>query len=409
MDPTPIQDSLTQAMQTRYGIAADRVRFVRSPYRVCPLGAHIDHQLGTVTAMAINHGTWLAFAPSGSPEMRLSSLSFPEEVRFSLAEPTEPKRDDWGDYARGAAFALSREARLEEGIVGITSGRLTASGLSSSASVGVAYLLALEEVNGLEIAASTNVRLDQVIENVHLGLKNGILDQAAILLSRRDQLTVIDCRAFGRDEGDGALAGVTHVSRNPAMPAMRILVALSGVTQPILTTGYNTRVTECEEAAKILLTAAGRPEAAARLGNVRFEEYEAFRNRLSGPAARRARHFFTEMERVRQGIAAWRDGDVTRFGRLMTESGRSSIENYECGSPPLIDLFEILAATPGVHGARFSGAGFRGCCVALIEAEAAEAALPGILEAYNRKHPEPTGQAGCILCDPADGARLLWP
>lgn len=407
MHPSQIQTSLREAMQTRYGIAAGRVRFVWSPYRICPLGAHIDHQLGTVTAMAIDHGTWLAFAPARSTEVRLSSLSFPEEVRFDLAEPVEPKRGDWGDYARGAAFALSHRARLDHGIVGITCGRLTASGLSSSASVGVACLLALEHVNNLDLPPAANIRLDQVIENEYLGLKNGILDQSAILLSRRDQLTVIDCRACDSQGNQGALTGVQHIPRHPAMPPVRILLAMSGVTQALLTTGYNARVAECEEAARILLTAAGRCDVPARLGNVRPEEYEAHHGNLSGPGARRARHFFTEMQRVRDGIAAWRNGDVTRFGRLMTASGHSSIDNYECGSPPLIGLFEILAGAPGVYGARFSGAGFRGCCIALIKAEAAEAALPTLVEAYARKHPELAHQAGCLLCDSADGARLV--
>ncbi|MCB1125403.1 MAG: galactokinase [Verrucomicrobiae bacterium] len=394
-------------MNTRHGIAADRVRFVWSPYRICPLGAHIDHQLGTVTAMAIDRGTWLAFAPTGSPEVRLSSLSFPEEIRFSLAEPLPPRRGDWGDYARGAAFALGRSHPLDRGITGVTSGRLTASGLSSSASVGVAYLLALEHVNELDVAPGVNVRLDQVIENDYLGLRNGILDQSAILLSRRDHLTVIDCRAFDGSETGGVLTGIQHIPRHPGMPAVRILLAMSGVTQAILTTGYNTRVAECEQAARVLLDAAGKPGSSPHLGKVLPAEYEAHRDRLSGPTARRARHFFTETQRVQDGVAAWRDGDVTRFGRLMTESGHSSIENYECGSPPLMDLFNLLTDMPGVHGARFSGAGFRGCCIALIAAEAAGAAGPAILEDYSRKHPELAHQAACFLCDAADGARLL--
>ena len=32
-----------------------------SPYRVCPLGAHVDHQHGLVTGFAINKGVDLWF------------------------------------------------------------------------------------------------------------------------------------------------------------------------------------------------------------------------------------------------------------------------------------------------------------------------------------------------------------
>ena len=57
---------------------------MRAPYRVCPLGAHVDHQLGTVTALAIDHAVVLAYAPAESAQVRLGSLAFPGEVRFSL-------------------------------------------------------------------------------------------------------------------------------------------------------------------------------------------------------------------------------------------------------------------------------------------------------------------------------------
>ena len=110
----------------------------------------------------------------------------------------------------------------------------------------------------------------------------------------------------------------------------------------------------------MLLEAAGRSDCAPLLGNVTHEEYAAYRFRLWGPPALRARHFFSESKRVRMGVDAWRRGDLETFGRLMAESGRSSIENYECGSRPLIDLYNILIHTEGVYGARFSGAGFRG-------------------------------------------------
>src|SRR5207244_11878681 len=119
-----------------------------------------------------------------------------------------------------------------------------------------------------------------------------------------------------------------------------------------------------------VLRAVGRSEGDARLGHLTDAEYEAHRHRLSGPEAKRAAHFFAERARVGRGIAAWAAGDVAEFGRLMTASGQSSIDNYECGSPPLIDLYRILIGTPGVYGARFSGAGFRGCCVALAAARA---------------------------------------
>ena len=132
-----------------------------------------------------------------------------------------------------------------------------------------------------------------------------------------------------------------------------------------------------------------------------------FEKQLDGAPARRARHFFGETNRVERGIAAWDRGDLVEFGRLMSESGRSSIENYECGSPPLIDLYGLLTETDGVYGARFSGAGFRGCCIALVDAARADAAAVAVRERYAALHPQLATDAPVIICGSANGAAIL--
>jgi galactokinase len=91
----------------------------------------------------------------------------------------------------------------------------------------------------------------------------------------------------------------------------------------------------------------------------------------------------------------------------MTASGESSIDNYECGSPPLIDLYHALVAAEGVHGARFSGAGFRGCCVALVRPDLATTAATRVREGYVRRHPKFTEHAAFVLCGTDDGAAIL--
>jgi galacturonokinase len=381
----------------RYGVAAAATRVVLAPYRICPLGAHIDHQLGPVTAMALDRGVVLAYAPSRSREVRLMSLAYPGEVRFPLDDVPDCRPGDWGNFARGAVRALRRKSALHTGLVGVTAGAVSEGGLSSSAAIGVAYLLALEDVNGLPVAPERNVLLDQFIENQYLGLRNGILDPSAILLSRRDHLTRIDC----------ATVRFETIPRPASMPRFAILIAFSGLKQALVATDYNRRVAECAEAAATLLAAAGRPRETPLLGRVSAGEYAAHGRLLTGAPARRAEHFFSEVDRVARGIEAWRRGDIEEFGRLVTASGQSSIVNYECGSPPLIDLYRILIETPGVYGARFSGAGFRGCCFALVRPECAEEAAQRVRESYARRHPDLAPDARVFLCASNDGARIL--
>jgi galactokinase/galacturonokinase len=370
------------------------VRLVRSPYRACPLGAHVDHQLGQVTGMALDRALLMAFAPQTTARVRLRSRQFPGTVQFDLNRPS--RAGDWADYARGAAWALSRRHALTTGICALMDGHDDVGGLSSSAAAGVAYLLALEAANGLEVGPADNVELDRLVENEFIGLSNGILDQSVILLSRPRHLTWLDC-----------LTGQSRlVACGADEPAVGVL--FSGLRRPLLQTDYNRRVAECREAAALLLRAAGLPvPPQAVLRAVPEEVYLDRRDALPAPLRRRADHFFGEADRVRRGVSLWETGDLRGFGALMSESGRSSIENYECGNPYLRAACEVLLRCPGVYGARFSGAGFRGCCVALAdpaaEEELAEAALSGYLEAY----PDMAGLAKVYFCRSGPGAALL--
>ncbi|MCP5516874.1 MAG: hypothetical protein H7A45_06400 [Verrucomicrobiales bacterium] len=393
---SPTFADLDRELARLCGVTPAPVQHVFAPYRICPLGAHIDHQLGPVTAMAIDRGVSLAFVAIPEREVRLRSREFDGEVRFPITAPGPPRPGDWGNYARGAVQALTRAGhRLERGLAGVISGPWSEGGLSSSAAVGIACLLALEAVNRLAISPVENVRLDQAIENGYLGLRNGILDQSGILLSRRDHLTLIEC-ATGNHELTPA---------PPTMPPWTILLAFSGLRRALVGTDYNRRVGECATAAEILLTAAGRPRPNARLGDVPEADYDRHKHRLPAALARRAAHFFSECDRVRRGVHAWRTGDLAKFGRLMTASGESSIHNYECGSPPLIDLFRLLAGCEGVYGTRFSGAGFRGCCVALVDPARADDVEEAVRREYHRLHPELATNAPIVRCNSADAAR----
>lgn len=391
-------DQLKIGMYTRFGVQPSDVQIVRSPYRICPLGAHIDHQLGPVTAMAIDQAIYLAFAPSNTAQIHLQSLTFDGNVEFDLNNVPDKQEGDWGNFPRGAVRALQDQGHtLTQGIVGLSAGKMNEGGLSSSAAIGVALLLALEYANNIEVTPEENIRLDQAIENGYLGLKNGILDQAAILLSRKNHLTLINCES------------ITHelIPKSQTMPSFDILVAQSGVKEALVGTGYNKRVDECAQAASILLDAVNRPNQKPLLGNITGDEYETHQDKLTGDIAKRAKHFFRESARVHKGIDAWQSGDLETLGRLISESGYSSIHNYECGSEPLIDLYHILIETDGVYGARFSGAGFRGCSIALVDPSKSAQALEHIQNQYHQKHPQLAQNASSFTCQPDDGAHIL--
>ncbi len=123
-----------------------------SPYRVCPIGAHVDHQHGLVTGFSINKGVDLWFTPTQDGHVHLESRSFEGVVDFDIAQQTQVRAKNWGDYARGAKYALKKRFVLKYGIEGVIQGSLPVGGLSSSAAVLVAYVMAYAKANNIELA-----------------------------------------------------------------------------------------------------------------------------------------------------------------------------------------------------------------------------------------------------------------
>ncbi|MBQ4013134.1 MAG: galactokinase, partial [Bacteroidales bacterium] len=151
-----------------------------SPYRVCPLGAHVDHQKGLVTGFAIDKGVDLCFDVVESSQVTLRSETFTGDVAFDIATPTLVKQGNWGDYARGAKFALQKRFSLTHGIDGVIRGSLPVGGLSSSAAVLIAYVMAFAKANGIGLAPFEVMKIASEAEREYIGLNNGLLDQACI-------------------------------------------------------------------------------------------------------------------------------------------------------------------------------------------------------------------------------------
>ena len=172
-------------------IAAPKI--VVSPYRFNPLGAHIDHQGGSVLARCLNQYTILVFWPSDDAHTTLhSSLNVGqwETTRFAPNELADEFR--WDAMARASAASLAHRQACDRGIVGVVFGTLISGGLSSSASVILAYLSAMADVNGLSLSALDLVELCRQVENDYRGLNNGIQDQMSIAFGRSNHLVLLD-------------------------------------------------------------------------------------------------------------------------------------------------------------------------------------------------------------------------
>ena len=377
-----------------YGRPAEAMAF--APYRVCPIGAHVDHNLGRTTGFAIDKGIHLAYGakPDGTVEVR--SLQFSGCARWSVSSTPPTRQGDWADHLRGATIALGRRFALRAGLCAVVEGELPIGGLSSSSAVILAFLSALCAVNGIGLSGEEYVTIAQEAENQYVGVACGRLDQSCEVYGRKGQLLCMDFR-----EG-----GFFCAPRPDGMKPFVIAVFFSGLERSLAGSGYNTRVDELRSAAYALKAYAGMEYAGFAQTNMRDVPdpiYRAHGWRLPEPWRRRAEHWFSEMARVEESVEAWRKGDIEAFGRLCFASGRSSIENWQTGSPELIQLYEIMTRTEGIYGGRFSGAGFRGCCIALVDPALAERAAQNVAREYAKAFPQLAGKFSTHICHSADG------
>ena len=205
-----------------------------SPYRVCPLGAHVDHQRGLVTGFAIDKGVDLWFDIRSDSEVNLKSETFSGDVSFNIATPSLVKQGNWGDYARGAKFALQKRFKLENGIDGTIAGSLPVGGLSSSAAVLIAYVMAFAKANNIQLTPFEVMKIASEAEREYIGLNNGLLDQACIALGKKDHLLMLDC-----ESNEYRL-----IPKAATMPDFEFGIFFSGLTRSLMSSDYNLRVTE---------------------------------------------------------------------------------------------------------------------------------------------------------------------
>ena len=146
------------------------------PYRISPLGAHIDHQFGKINGLALDKGIHIAYSPKYNGVVELKSLNFPKRAQFHVASIPNEKVGDWADHMRGAAKMLGEKYPLRMGLSAVIEGTLPVGGLSSSAAVIIAFLSALAKVNNITLGDWETIMMAKAAENKYVGVNCGKLD-----------------------------------------------------------------------------------------------------------------------------------------------------------------------------------------------------------------------------------------
>lgn len=369
------------------------------PYRICPLGAHVDHNFGKITGLAIDKGIHIAYKTKQNGVIELVSLQFEKRAQFHINSVPEVKENDWADYLRGATIELAKRFPLNVGLCGVIEGTMPIGGLSSSAAVIISFLSALCKVNNIHPKQSEIIEVALAAENKYVGVSCGKLDQSCEIYSKKNHLLYLDTL------DDSYELIPTH----PNMKPYKIAIFFSGVERTLAGSKFNMRVDECKSAAYALKAFSGMEYGKFNetyLRDVPFEIFEAYKNKLPLNWANRAEHWYSEVARVEKGAEAWRKGDIEEYGRLSFESGYSSIHMWETGSPELKAIYEIMTRTDGIYGGRFSGAGFKGCCMALIDPAFEESIKEKVTVEYLKMFSELESKFSIHICESADGVEL---
>jgi galactokinase len=334
-----------------------------APGRVNLLGEHTDYNDGFVLPTAIPQRTKVQLGLSKDGQHHFYSVELDEQVNISEGHNTP---SGFASYIFGCVRLLEREGETVPPVnLHVTSSVPIGSGLSSSAALEVATLRGLRSLLNLDIDDVRIAQLAQQAEIQYSGVQCGIMDQMASSLADTEHLLFLDTRSLERQV-------------IPFPSGAEVVVIDSGVPRTLAGSGYNQRRAECEEAAHLLGVKALRditdPQAVAELPE---------------PQRRRARHVITEDNRV---LEALQGVSAERFGELMNASHASLRDDYEVSVPALDTLVAMLQETSGVFGARLTGAGFGGACVALVAAGKGEAISRDVIEKYKR-----SGFVGRIL------------
>jgi galactokinase len=382
------RERVLRAFEREYGRPAEAL--VRAPGRVNLIGEHTDYNDGFVLPMALDRAAWIALAPRDDDVVRLLADDLDQRGTFRVESAARrdargdahADRGGWLEYPRAVAWALQADGgHVLRGFDGVLASDVPrGAGLSSSAAVELAVAAAFREASGFAWDPVDVARRMQRAENHWVGVASGIMDQLIGAAGVAGHALLIDCRDL--------------TTRPVELPPDTLVVVLDTLTRRgLVGSAYNERRAQCEAAAAALGVAALRDADMAAL--------ESIRDMLDGVAFRRARHVITENERVQAAVRAAEAGDAAAFGRLMDASHASLQGDFEVSSEALDQAVAAARAAPGCLGARMTGAGFGGCAVALVEADATDAFVTAAAAGYQRA----SGRAGSFLvATAADGA-----
>jgi galactokinase len=335
----------------------------RAPGRVNLIGEHTDYNDGLVLPVAIEQGVTATVRPRGDDRIVVTSAQVPgAEVAVRLADLVPGAVTGWAAYALGAVWALVDDAGAPHGLdIHLDGDVPLGAGLSSSAAVECAVIVALEAAWDVTLSPREAARRAQRAENDFVGVPSGAMDQVASMMGEVDRAVFFDVgedvvRLIPLELGDATL-----------------LIVDTRASHALVDGEYASRRADCECASRLLGVGSLREIDDPARALTLLEDDDLL--------LRRVRHVTGENQRVLGAVECLKSGDTVELGRLLTQSHVSLRDDYEVSCPEL-DCAVSASLAAGALGARMMGGGFGGSAICLVPAALADTVAQEVSRAF---------------------------
>lgn len=359
-----LMKSVSVKFDELFGEGADVQQFF-CPGRVNLIGEHIDYLGGLVMPAAISMGITALIRTNNSNKISVHSTDFDETIKLDLSALPSIKQNHWSDFVLGVILHLKKNG-LEVGgcEILINSNLPKGAGLSSSAALEVLCYYAFESVFLGEEPNRVQMAIDcGQIENKFIGVNCGIMDQFAVANGKKSHAIVLNCNSL------------QHEFVPLDLKEYSLLIINTNKPRTLAESAYNQRRKECDKA----LHTMAKQKPIENLVDATLNDLELLNDAV---LRKRARHAITEQLRVTQSVVALKAGNVVEFGKLMNESHQSLRDDFEVSCAELDFVVNHLQNDSSCVGARMTGAGFGGCCIALIKTASVRSLSDSLTETY---------------------------
>ena len=380
------------AFEKIYG-SAEGVQLYASPARINIIGEHIDYNGGMVFPAAINRYIYMAIRKRNDNQIVYYDWKYKERFEFNLENDFVYNADNsWANYLNGIiSQLLARGYKLPSGFeLLIVSNIPAGGGISSSSAFECCFARALCDTYSIKLDGIEIAKIGQMSEHYFMNVNCGIMDQFIISMAKKNTAIKLNCASLEYEYVPLVLGDYSFVVMN------------SNQVRRLADSKYNERRSECEKALEILKDSGIKIN---ELCDMSPEEWSRNRAKITDAVLlKRVSHCVEENQRVKDAVAALKNGDLAGLGKLMNASHASLKNDYEVTGAALDALAESAQKQDGCLGARMTGAGFGGCAIALVHNSCTDEFIRNVAAEYEKK----IGiKADFFVCQSGGGAEEL--